>query len=190
MTLQNFTLGTFSQGAVAGGSFESIATVTGNGSATELTFSGIPGTYKHLQIRGIARDTNGFNVEDLKLIFNSDTSSNYNAHEITGNGTSAAATGGYSYAFVKNAVAGQNLTANIVGASIIDIHDYASTTRNKTIRSFSGMDANTGSTVSRVSLSSSLWINTSAITSITIKTVFGYIFSTTSTFALYGIKGA
>jgi hypothetical protein len=41
-------------------SYESIATVTvgGGGSAT-IDFTSIPATYTHLQIRGIARSTNG-----------------------------------------------------------------------------------------------------------------------------------
>ena len=38
----------------AGGDFESIATVTvGGGGAASIEFTSIPGTYQHLQIRGI-----------------------------------------------------------------------------------------------------------------------------------------
>jgi hypothetical protein len=84
---------------------------------------------------------------------------------------------------------GDNSTASTFGASIISIQDYASTTRNKTVRGFSGSEANTASANFYVVLNSGLWLNTSAITSITMlpgQTAF----KAGSTFALYGIKGA
>ncbi len=54
------------------GSYESIATVTSTGSSGNLVFSSIPGTYTHLQIRGILRtnDTGTFNNTALR--FNSE----------------------------------------------------------------------------------------------------------------------
>ena len=40
------------------GSYESIATVTvGSGGSSYIEFTSIPGTYTHLQIRGILRNT-------------------------------------------------------------------------------------------------------------------------------------
>ena len=78
--LQNFTLGTFSQGASGGGAaFESIASATGTGSSDSITFTSIPGTYQHLQISGISRSTNAsVGLANLTIRFNSDTTnSNY-----------------------------------------------------------------------------------------------------------------
>jgi hypothetical protein len=79
-------------------------------------------------------------------------------------------------------VSGTNTT--YANAGIIDIHDYASTTKNKTTRMFGGIDKN-GS--GEVSLFSGLWRNTSAITSINIYMSSGN-WTTDSTFSLYGIK--
>ena len=45
-------------------SFESIATVSGTGSSGTITFSSIPATYKHLQIRYIGK------TNDVKFRFN------------------------------------------------------------------------------------------------------------------------
>jgi hypothetical protein len=81
---------------------------------------------------------------------------------------------------------GATATANAMGSGILDIHDYTSTTKNKTFRSITGRD-NNGS--GQITLYSGLWLSTSAITSISLNTS-GSNFTTASTFALYGIKGA
>jgi hypothetical protein len=79
-------------------SFESIATATGTGSSATITFSSIPSTYQHLQIRGIARATSGGETEpiDLRLYFNGLTTGIYSSHALYGNGSSAAATSAHA----------------------------------------------------------------------------------------------
>ena len=170
------------------GAFESIASVTGSG-GNELTFSSIPSTYKHLQIRGIYKDTEtgGF-VTDMKIRFNSDSGFNYSWHNIFATGSAVSASGNASMSSIQIESAGyQGSTSGIHGVSIVDIHDYANTSRNKTVRCFSGCDINgvNGS----LTLTSGAYYSTSAITSITLlrgSSAFG----TTSRFDLYGIKGA
>jgi hypothetical protein len=174
-------------------SYESIASVTAAGGETSLNFTSIPGTYVALQIRGISKDTySGAAGEatDTVITFNNDGGSNYGYHQLRGNGTAAAAlaaTGTSNMAAVITQVYGT--ATNIFGVSIVDIHDYASTTKFKTVRGFSGGDLNDGTTKSNLRLGSGLWRSTSAITSIQILTVVSG-FTAGSTFALYGIKGA
>ena len=168
-------------------SYESIATVTSSGSAGSLTFSSIPSTYKHLQIRGILRtnDTGAWNNQGMQ--FNSDTATNYNYHTLWGDGTSAtsgAATSTSSYNDFMRA-ASNSLTAGIFGASVVDILDYANTSKYKTVRVLAGGDSNGAG---MVGLTSGLWRSTSAITSITIIPSGGTAIQYSS-FALYGIKG-
>jgi hypothetical protein len=82
-----------------------------------------------------------------------------------------------------------NATSGIFGVSIIDIHDYASTTRNKTFRFLTGNDRN-GAGI--LALFSGLWMSTSAITSLTFvpNNIGGaQTFISGTTFSLYGIKG-
>ena len=79
-------------------------------------------------------------------------------------------------------------TTSMMSGVLIDIQDYASTTKYKTVRSFSGMDGNAADTQYVVTLRSNLWLSTSAITSITL--IPATAFTTSTTFALYGIKGA
>jgi hypothetical protein len=68
-----------------------------------------------------------------------------------------------------------------------DFLDYTSTTKNKTIRSLLGQD-NNGS--GYIQFQSDLWINTAAITSLTILSTGGDYINQYSQFALYGIKGS
>ena len=172
-------------------SFESIATVTvGSGGSSSISFSSIPNTYKHLQIRGIARNTGGTTTFELTTIqFNSDTSTaNYAIHQLRGDGSTAAAIG-YGTGTVGYGIAGYNAsggnTAGIFGTTIIDILDYTNTSKYKTIRSLNGWDKNGAG---NVSLASSLWLNTNAITSITLGDQ-SYNLAQYSSFALYGVKG-
>jgi hypothetical protein len=174
-------------------SFESIATVTATGGETSLNFTSIPSTYKHLQIRGIAKVNfvSATPASDYGYIrFNNDSSSNYAFHQIFGNGAgSVSSTGSASQGAGGGCITQIYGTAsNIFAVSIVDILDYASTTKYKTARSFSGGELNSGTTTSTITLNSVLWQSISAITSIQILPVINTFFAG-STFALYGIKG-
>lgn len=185
----NTVLGSLSSGvAAATGAYESIATVNGTGASSTVTFSSIPSTYKHLQIRWIAKDTTGTTVANLRITCNGITGTSYAFHQLYGDGSVVTATGNASAAYSNAGVIRSTATADVMSAGIIDIHDYASTTKNKTFRCFSGSDANTGTTADRVYLVSGLLMSTNAISSIDLITT-GTFFTTTSTFSLYGIKG-
>jgi hypothetical protein len=164
-------------------SFYSIATVTGTGSNSTITFSSIPSTYSHLQIRYSALAVTGGN--NINIRFNGVSTSVYSQHTLTGNGSSASATGSGSttnlYGDVGG-VTGAGTTKPLV--SIFDVINYASTTKYKTVRAIAGID-NNGS--GAIALTSGSWQSTSAITSITLDQG-GDSFATGSTFALYGIK--
>ena len=178
----NTILGSLSGGvAAATGSYESIASASGTGSSNVITFSSIPSSYASLQIRCLWV-TDGWSV---KIRFNSDSGNNYAYHRLVGNGSTASSDGYASESFIDLDAGGLTGTEQSVG--IIDIHDYASTTKNKTVRQFTGLDRNT--TNGRVRLVSGLWVNTAAINTITFTADNSQPFTTTSTFALYGIKG-
>jgi hypothetical protein len=174
---------------VASGSFESIATATGTGSSGTITFSSIPSTYKHLQIRLIANNNSG--SFSLRMRLNGDTGTNYAHHVLEGGGSSAYAYGAASanaILYVGSAIGGGGSGSNFFAPSIIDIHDYASTTKNKTVRTFNGHDTNGATDAQQIRLTSGLWMNTAAVNSISIIDASAN-FTTTSVFSLYGIKG-
>jgi hypothetical protein len=180
--------------SVAGGSYESIATTTvGGGGASDITFSSIPATYTHLQIRGLGRTTqNSTGADDLLINFNSDTSTNYSYHDLTGDGASgsASASAQSTIAFISlgSMLPRLQQSANSFGVAVIDILDYANTNKYKTTRALSGLDINAAGGF--IALRSGNWRNTNAITTITLKPESSRIFAQYSQFALYGIKGA
>ena len=168
--------------------FESIATYTVGGTAqTSITFSSIPQTFKHLQLRTLVRSSTGASPENLAYVrFNSDTGNNYAHHFLLGTGAVAASTGQASIPYIPLIDSSNSGTlANVFAATVADILDYTNTNKNTTARSLAGIDAN-GS--GAMFLCSGFWNNTAAVTSITIvpeKTSFVEF----SSFALYGIKG-
>ena len=176
-----------SSGAVAGGSYESIATVSLSSAQANIEFTSIPSTYKHLQIRAIARTnyTSG-DFDAFKINFNSDTGNNYAWHQLGGNGTVAFAQASSSTNTIYAAYCtSNNAGSNVFGVSIIDILDYGSTSKYKTLRNLTGADNNGNG---NLTLGSGLWQSTSAITSITIDQWDGTNFNQYSHFALYGVK--
>ena len=139
--LLNSIVGLLNGSGVAGGDFESIATVTvGAGGSFFIEFSSIPSTYTHLQIRGIFKTAGtGFYIDDLYLRLNSDSGSNYARHALLGTGSAASATGGASSSYIDcgRVLSSDSAISNTVFTAVIDIHDYASTSKYKTVRSIS-----------------------------------------------------
>jgi hypothetical protein len=160
-----------------------IQRVAGTGSSGTITFSSIPQNYKHLQLRIFTRLVSG--QSNPTLTFNSDTGSNYARHLLSGDGATVTASGGSSLTSISSNLRAIS-TADTGVANIIDIHDYASTTKNKTVRIFTAWDANGSGSVR---LASGLWMNTNAISTITIDAGAGNSFATNATFALYGMVG-
>jgi hypothetical protein len=180
-------------GGVAPTDFESIQSVTvGGAGAATISFTSIPSTYTHLQIRGIGRSSDV--IEDrqaLSVMINSDNGTNYVQHNLSGNGSSAAAqaltgrTGSNNFLGGASVLTSGLATANIFGMSIIDILDYTNTNKYKVTRSLAGQDQNSSS--GRLALNSCVWLNTAAITSLSLS-VSGGNFVQYSSFALYGIR--
>lgn len=171
------------------GDFESIATTTvGSGGSSTITFSSIPQTFKHLQIRAIGRGNTNDSIDDIVWRYNSDSSTNYRMHYLLGDGSGRyAGTGGaLNYAFTMR-VANNNSPANAFGSGVLDILDYTNTNKYKVSRSLSGAE-NNGS--GQIMFSSSVWFSTAAINSITLFSSNASSFRQYSRFALYGIKGA
>ena len=165
--------------------YESIATVTPSG--TTVTFSSIPQTYKHLQVRILSRTTRSdASVDGIYLRMNGDTAANYSSHLFQGNGSAAAASASTGAALIVGAYNGADAqtAANIFSTSVWDILDYTDTNKYKTTRNLFAYDANGSGTVT---FGSGNWRNTNAITSLTFLAEGTFVAN--SHFALYGIKG-
>ena len=163
--------------------YVALATATvGAGGASEITFSDIPNTYKHLAIRfhvaspssAVMRVGNG----------SVDTGSNYAKHSVFARNTNFGAFGASSQTYY-NLYGYQLSQVNVFCAGTAEILDYASTTKKKTMKVFS---AQVNQTDSEVNYNSGLWNITSAITHISIFPESGGNFLQYSSASLYGIN--
>ena len=169
-------------GAGVANSYESIATTTvGSGGSASISFTSIPSTYTHLQIRFIAKSTTGGSGSTTTSITFNGNAMTKN-HYLYANGSSVAAGVGASGDTNNTPLAGYT---SIFGAGVIDILEYKNTNINKTIKALGGYDANGAG---ELALYSNLYAtNTNAITSIGLTLLSGN-FAQYSQFALYGIK--
>jgi hypothetical protein len=170
-------------------SYDSIstATVTSGGTAS-ITFSSIPQTYTHIQIRLIAKSNRSTNaLSTIGMEFNGDsTGTNYNIHQLYGDGSGATSSYGANY-FSFDRITGNTAGAtNMFGAMIFDILDYTNTNKYKTLRMLGGADVNGAG---EMHLDSGLWRNTSAITSLSFLPNYqSTLLQEYTSVALYGIK--
>jgi hypothetical protein len=133
----------------------------------------------------VQQNSGSENNDILEFQFNGDTTANYRQHSIRGDGASAlAADNTLSAGWVDRCI--PRVGSSSFGGVVMDILDYTSTNKNKTVRSLGGFDRNGGGIIT---LSSSLWFKTpEAITSIRLKPQSSS-WTQYSSFALYGIKG-
>jgi hypothetical protein len=191
MTLS--ALGIFSAagagGAAAVPAYELIQTVVLGSSQASITFSSLgtySSTYKHLQIRGAARsDRATFSIDSIRMLFDSNVMTD--GHRLWGNGTTVATVNEHTDAEIATNVA----VSGSFGGFVIDILDFYSTTKNKTVKSLSGtFSADAGGFSGKtVQLSSSFRNSTSAISTITLDPVFGTNLVAGTRISLYGIRG-
>lgn len=168
--------------------YESIASATGTGSSSTITFSSIPSTYKHLQIRYIAQSTRNANDDELAIEINGDTSSTYYSHMLYGVSTTVGPGGSaQSGASSIGVTTGGAIASQQVSSGVIDILDYGNTSIKKVFRSFSAYTL-VGNNFLKIA--SGHWPSTSAITSISLISNTNSNWTTNTVISLYGIKDA
>lgn len=177
------------------GKFYHMGTVeVGAGGASSIEFTNIPAIYKHLQVRMIGRDNRSAYFNSNVLQFNGDTTAtNWANHYLYGEGNTPSGGGGANAAFNRfHNHCASSLTNNF-SAAILDILDYSNTSKYTTVRCIIGRDNNGNGSPSAdnqgfIMLSSGLWKNTSAVTSIKIAPENSASFVQYSQAALYGVR--
>lgn len=167
-------------GGGAAGDFESIATLTPT-SGTSVSFTSIPSTYTHLQVR---YSVMGTNFATLRMTLNSDTASNYSWHEVGGYNSSAIVDAGTSSTFADLTPYNRGLGSSQPTPGVLDILDYANTNKFKTTKALTGRNDNTSS--SSIGFYSGNWRSTSAVSTVTFTS--SSAFATGTSIALYGIN--
>jgi hypothetical protein len=176
-------------GAPAGASdYELIESYILGSAQSSVTFSSLgdySSTYKHLQIRWVARSDRGSGAASFWFRFNGDTGSNYANHALYGD-TSVVSFGQTSQnrALITSVLPASGATANVYSSGVMDVLDWTAT-KNKTVRTLAGYSLSPGI----VQLASGLWMNTGAVTSISLIEGDSSNFVAGSRFSIYGIKG-
>lgn len=171
------------------GSMYPLGVFTLSAAQANIDITNIPQTYKHLQLRILGRTTRAANGDALLVEFNGDTANNYQrSHYIYGDGSTAFGGSDGSGAYVAAyRTSGGSSAADIFGSMIIDILDYTSLNKNKTVRIFGGYDRNGGG---EIWFSSGLWLPSSiaAINRIKLTPSTATNFVANTTVALYGVS--
>jgi hypothetical protein len=173
------------------GAFDLLETTTLSTASSSVTFSGLGAysDYKHLQIRVVARRaSSGSGGDSMNIRVNGDTGSNYAYHRLYGFNGSVASNSGSSVSLIETykVLPGNSEAAGIFGSVIIDALDFSNNSKKTTLRTLGGFTASSDSAESAVALTSGLWNNTNAVTSI--ETYYSSDFLAGSRFSLYGVK--
>ena len=184
MTVKSASTGIITISALAGNApvlydFTSLQTVTVGTAQSTLSFTSIPATYTHLQIRGFTLGS--VTAQDVKLQFNSDTATNYSIHYLQGSGSAASSAGLASQSYIEIGLTGTTANPSVF---VTDILDYGNTNKFKTVRALVCVDKNGGG---YAFLRSGHWRNTNAVTSIKLYPAANN-FAQYSHIALYGVK--
>jgi len=168
--------------------FELIQTQVLVSSAAAISFTSIPATYKHLQLRIVARGDQAAVITNLAIRYNNDSGANYTQHYVTWGGGAVQSFNNLSLsAYNFGNAPGASTAAGIYNAAIVDILDYASTTKNKTSRALGGDSL--GTTSADLNLRSSGWFSTAAINRVDLIAWDSANVVAGSRVSLYGVKG-
>ena len=132
--------------------------------ASSITFSSIPGDYNDLYLVLSLRDTGDIGTAFFYVQFNSATTG-YSSRLLWGSGSSVSSTSNTSSTSLRGRITPTDGTANSFGNSAVTIPNYASS-NYKSVSIDSVQEEN--STESWQTLTSGLWSDTSAISSIQI----------------------
>jgi hypothetical protein len=158
--------------------YEPIAIQTLTSTQSTVTFSSIPQTYTDLIFSCNYSVNASYN---LFVRVNGDTGNNYGTTGLDAYSTSARSYRNTSQSWMN---LGFSDVANQRQNTIVQFMNYSNSTTFKTALS------RQNSPNAYVLLAGGLWLNTSAITSISFNTLTADVFASGSTFTLYGIKAA
>jgi len=188
----------FWDGTTATSSFDSLGSIVVSTATATVTFSSIPQTYTHLQVRWTAlttRTTYGYDAMTFRVgnLNSIDSGSNYTWQVMRSAGASATtgSTGSADSMWYLDWGFGTTVSSYPMSA-VIDILDYTNTTKAKSMRGIYGGDTNgaIGGVYGSINLVGGSWfksglpaINTMSFTSYNSNNI-----APGTVFTLYGVK--
>jgi hypothetical protein len=152
--------------------YKALANVTLGASASSVTFSNIPATYRDLVlvVGGLASAQANFQLQ-----FNNDTGSNYNWVNAVAFSGGAVSANGANRTSTQNAV----IIGSAQSTILVNFMDYSATDKHKTTLVTDTTDNNAAGAIA------TRWASLDPISTVSVASV-GSTFSAGSTFSLYG----
>jgi hypothetical protein len=177
---------------------EAISTTYLEADAASVTFSSIPATYEHLQLRCNMKSNRTNSSDDVRIYLGDssdspvDTGSGYYSHYLSGSTTIKGSGVNSSAALRLMRVAGSKTDEDAAnyGSMVIDISDYANANKNITVLGIGGLVGDSSSTGALVALSSGIWETASVVTAVRVEAMDGSGWIRGSEFTLYGLKSS
>jgi hypothetical protein len=151
-----------------------LATITLGSSASSVTFSSIPATYRDLVLNITGTVT--ASVRNIRVRANNDSTGHYSFARMFGSGTVTNSASGST----ETAVYAGNLAASTIGQARLTVMDYSATDKHKTFLIRQDLTSEGTQAIS------ARWPSTSAITTLTCS-LDGDSYAAGTTFNLYGI---
>lgn len=154
--------------------YTALSTITLSSSASSVTFSSIPATYRDLVLVSQAKTTGTTNT--VLFRFNSDSGSNYSNVYMGGSGSTT-----NSGAFTDTSISLGVVDVTSMSQNTMQVNDYSATDKHKAalIRTdIAGWGTRAGA---------GRWASTAAITTVQVSCL-GASFAVGSTFSLFGIE--
>ena len=172
------------------GAWESIQTITSSSNFNNASFTNIPQTYKHLQIRAMYGESrSGADIDYLLYTVNGRSSDYWTLRYGQLNNTAQSS----NYTGNNGGLSGlSNYSAGVpytYGVAILNFFDYTNANKKPSAIGYSGAVPNTFGYWSSMHLGMTSNTANEAITSIDVRPNSGLIFKPYSHIALYGIRG-
>jgi hypothetical protein len=164
-----------------------ITEIVTSGSATDVTFSSIPSTYRDIEIRVRGRGTTAATLIGVFMQFNGDTAANYDWEGTQSNNTTTASFNGNATTGVQlGNLAAASATASTADFLVATVADYRGTTFRKAGHSRGTIRTTTTASGAFNESFAFWWRSTSAITSVKVyPTAGGFVDG--SVVSLYGL---
>lgn len=178
-------------GAGGAGAYDLLETTVLASSASSVSFTGLGAysDYKHLQIRATIRTDRGSISDNIRIRLNGVSTNSYANHSLFGEGNSVSSEANSSATGMRdNMIPANSSTSGIFSGHVFDLLDAFDSSKNSTGRILSGLGDATSTR--GIALSSGLFDNTAAISSIEYTSITSSNFVAGCRFSLYGIKAA
>jgi hypothetical protein len=157
--------------------YTALANITLGSSASSVTFSSIPATYRDLVLIQSGTSTNT-SINSLQVRLNGDSGSNYPQVFMSGESNDTTSSASFTD---TGLICGYAISSGVV-TNVAQIMDYSATDKHKT-----ALSRHNSLPENRVRAIAGRWANTAAVTSLLCRIDSGASFNSGTTFALYGI---